>query len=259
MPKTHLVFSDAHAVFGFPNDRADLLGQLIYDIRPDVVIDLGDTADMPSLSSYDKGTKAFVGRSYTQDIAAHNEFQDRVWHKLKRSKKKLPKRIRLIGNHEQRIERAINIQPELEGTIGYRDLDLDSYYDIVVPYDGNTPGTIEVDEIFYAHYFVSGVMGRPISGEHPAYSLLTKNYVSCTQGHTHVFDHTIRSNMGKESGKLQGLTTGCFMDFYMPWAGQSNKIWWRGCFIKRNVEGGSYDLEAISMSQLKQRYEDGLH
>jgi hypothetical protein len=59
---THLVIPDQHAHPDFHNKRADWLGQLIKELRPDVVINIGDAADMPSLSSYDKGTKGFQGR-----------------------------------------------------------------------------------------------------------------------------------------------------------------------------------------------------
>lgn len=251
MSKTHLVFGDSHAHPGYSNDRADWLGHLICDVRPDVVIDIGDTADFPSLSTYDKGKRSFVGRSYDKDVEAHNEFQDRVWHRVRKSKKKLPRRIRLIGNHEQRIDRCLDLHPELEGTVGYESLQLSRYYDDIVPYEGSTPGTIEVDGVTYTHYFTSGVMGRPLGGEHQAYSILAKNHSSGTQGHSHTFDFSVR-RLGKR--QLQGLVSGCYQDYDAPWAGQSNKLWWRGCFIKRGVENGSYDLESVSLKALQREY-----
>ena len=252
MGNTHLVFSDAHAHPDHKNDRADWLGSLICDVKPDVVIDIGDTADMPSLSTYDKGKRSFLGRSYEKDIQSHNEFQDRVWSRVRKQKQKLPRRIRLIGNHEQRIERCLDLHPELEGTVSYRSLELERYYDDIVYYNGQTPGTIEVDGIVYSHYFSSGVMGRPISGEHPAFSLLNRKFQSCTQGHTHVYDHCVRTT--ERGRKLYGLVTGCFQDYDSGWAGEVNKLWWRGCFIKRNVEDGMYDLETVSLKSLKNDY-----
>lgn len=250
----HLVFGDAHAHPDHSNERADWLGSLIMDSKPDVIIDIGDTADMPSLSTYDKGKRDFIGRSYERDVAAHNEFQDRVWSKLRRSKKKLPRRIRLIGNHEQRIDRALDLHPELGGTIGYDDLELDRYYDDIIYYDGQTPGSVSVDGIVYSHFFISGLMGRPLSGEHTAYSLLGKNFQSSSQGHSHIHDYCVRTTV--EGQRLQGLVTGCFQDYDADWAGQSNRLWWRGCFIKHNVDRGSYDLEAVSLDRLKKEYGD---
>ena len=249
----HLLIPDAHAQKGDKNDRAIWLGRLICDLKPDTVVDLGDSADMPSLCSYDKGTKSFEGRRYKDDINAYLDFQDKLWSTVRSSKKRLPKnRVRIIGNHEQRIERAINIQPTLEGVIGYSDLQLDRYYTNVVGYVGGTPGTIELDGILYAHYLTSGVAGRPISGEHLAYTLLTKKFQSCTVGHNHTLDYCIRTNGRGE--KIMGLCAGVFNERHMTWAGEMNKMWTRGVAIKRNVYNGVYDLEWVSYDRLRKEY-----
>ena len=74
MIDTIIVVPDQHAIASHNNDRADWLGQLIKEVKPNVVWNLGDCADMPSLSSYDKGTRAFHGKSYKADIDAHIDF-----------------------------------------------------------------------------------------------------------------------------------------------------------------------------------------
>lgn len=250
---THLVIPDGHAHPKYNNKRAMWLGKLIKDVKPDVVIDLGDTADMPSLCSYDKGKKDFQGRTYASDISAHSEFQDMLWHEPRKSKKKLPLRVRLIGNHDQRIERAITLQPELEGTVSYSDLDLERYYDVVVPYNGSTPGTIEIDGVTYAHYLVSGNSGRPISGDNHASMLLQKMFVSCTVGHSHMLDFSMKTRA--DGKKILGLVAGVFQDYDSDYAGEGNKLWWRGAIIKRNVHQGTYDLETVSMDRLKREYD----
>ena len=253
MSNCHVVIPDAHAKKGDKNDRAIWLGRLICDLKPDTVVDLGDSADMPSLCSYDKGTKSFEGRRYKDDINAYLDFQDKLWTTVRSSKKRLPRnRVRLIGNHEQRIERAINVQPTLEGVIGYSDLQLDRYYTNVVGYVGSTPGTVELDGIIYAHYLTSGVAGRPISGEHLAYTLLTKKFQSCTVGHNHTLDYCTRTNGRGE--KIMGLCAGVFNERHMTWAGEMNKLWSRGIVIKRNVDRGVYDLEWVSYERLRKEY-----
>lgn len=252
MGKTHLILPDPHAHPDFNNDRADWVGKLIKELRPDVVVNIGDAADMPSLSSYDKGTRAFQGRNYRKDIDAHLDFQDRMWHPIKRSKKKKPYSIIFEGNHEHRIKRALNLSPELDGAISFDDLDFKRYYNEVIEYTGRTPGIYVVDGVHYAHFFVSGVLGRAISGEHPAYSLLTKEFVSCTQGHVHTADYSIRTTVGGR--KINGLVCGVYQDYWADWAGEVNRLWWRGVVIKRNVEDGSYDPQFISMEALKKEY-----
>jgi hypothetical protein len=247
-----LLFTDAHAHPDHPNNRADWLGQLIIDEKPDIVVDGGDTADMPSLSSYDKGKRNFIGKSYKKDIEAHNDFQDRVWSPVKSRKKKMPRRVRLIGNHDERIDRALNLSPELEGTIGYHDLLLDDYYDEVVNYKGGTPGIINIEGVSFAHYFITGVSGKGISGEHPAYTILMKKLKSCVQGHTHVLDYCVRTDV--DGTKIHGLVAGVYQDYESDWAGDINTLWWRGCVILDNLEGGQYDLRTISLKSLEQTY-----
>jgi hypothetical protein len=248
----HLVISDQHCHYQHSNERADYLAHLIQDLRPDVVVNIGDSADMPSLSGYDKGKRSFHGRTYRADIDAHLDFQDRLWEPVKRTKKRMPRSVFLIGNHEQRISKALDLSPELEGTVSFSDLDLERRYDQVVPYTGTTPGVIEIDGIQYAHYFVSGLMGRPIGGEHPAYSLLTKRFTSSTCGHSHLADFCVRTN--GDGRKVMGAFVGVYQDYDADWAGECNKLWWKGVLIKRNVENGTYDPEFVSLDQLKKEY-----
>jgi hypothetical protein len=248
----HLVIPDQHAVPGQNNNRADWLGKLILDLRPTTVVNLGDMADMPSLCSYDKGKKSFYGRSYRQDIDAHLDFQDRLWHPIRRAKKKLPRRIALEGNHEERIKRALEQQPELEGTISGDDLRVEDFYDTYVEYDGATPGTIEVDGILYAHYLVGGVAARSISSDNQANAILSKYHTSCTVGHIHTFDYTIR--VQGNGRKIMGLSAGVYQSHTPSFAGKAAQFWHRGVVVKRGVDNGVYDLEFISIQRLKKLY-----
>lgn len=254
MDKVHLIIPDPHAHPNHDNERADWLGHLILDLKPDVVVNLGDMWDMPSMASYDKGKKSFQGRTFKADIDAGLEFDDRMWAPIRRAKKRRPRSIFIEGNHEYRLKRAIDLQPELDGVISFDDLDLNRNYDDVVEYTGGTPGIIEVDGIVYCHYATSGVMGRPIGGEHPAYSLLSKQFQSVTQGHIHVFNHCTRTNI--EGRRIHGLIAGVYQDYDSDWAGEINKLWSRGVVIKRGVSDGNYDLEWISIDRLKAAYSD---
>lgn len=247
-----MVIPDPHAHPEYSNDRALWAGCFIRDVKPDVVVELGDAADMPSLCSYDRGRKSFQGRTYKADIEAHHDFQEKLWSTVKAAKKRLPYRVALIGNHEERINRAIELQPELEGVISYADLSLDSWYDDVVHYEGSTPGSVEIDGVTYAHYLVSGISGRPVSGEHPGYSLLAKQHSSCTVGHSHLLD--ICSRTRADGRKIIGLSAGAFVDYRPSFAGQSVKLWWSGLIKKTFLAPGVYDIEAVSIDRLKKEY-----
>jgi hypothetical protein len=221
------------------------LGELITDLKPDVVVDIGDWFDMPSLCSYDKGTKGFEGRRYKRDIAAGVEAQDRLLAPIRRAKKKLPRFVRCLGNHEARITKAIDRDPVLEGTIGLSDLQSADYNWEEYPF----LEVVNIDGVNYSHYFVSGVLGRPVPN---ARQLLLKQLASCTMGHDHRFDYVRQSDV---TGRTHNaLVCGVFVDYDMPYAGQANPIWDRGVCIKRNVEGGNYDLEWVSIKRLKEMY-----
>lgn len=247
-PKTHLIVPDSHAHPDHGNERYEWLGQLITDVKPDVVVDIGDWFDMASLCSYDKGTKGFEGRRYRKDIEAGLDAQQRVYDITRRGKKKLPRFVRTLGNHEHRIVKAVDRDPVLEGTIGISDLRSKDYG--WEEFSFLTPATI--DGVTYQHYFTSGIMGRPISGERHAQSLVIKQMSSCTQGHSHLFDYCVRTDvLGR---KIHGAVVGVYQDYHADYAGPANKLWSSGVVLKHDVQDGQYDLEYISMERIKRAY-----
>ena len=65
-----LVIPDCQVKPGIPTEHLEWAGKAIVDYRPDVVVNIGDFADMPSLSTHDKiGSKYFEGKRYKDDIA----------------------------------------------------------------------------------------------------------------------------------------------------------------------------------------------
>ena len=246
---THLVIPDQHVHPDHNNDRFEWLGRLIIDLRPDVVINMGDMADMPSLSSYDKGTTSFEGKRYSKDVASVFDAHQRVISPLRKTKKKMPRMVFTIGNHEQRINKVVNADSRLEGTVGMKDLLLEEWGWEVYPF----LEPVIIDGIAYAHYFTSGVMGRPIGGENPAKSLLNKQHMSATAGHTHTLDFASTVNAG--GSRLMGLVCGAYVDYPSSWNNaQSEALWWSGVVIKRNVDKGTYDPQFVSIETLRKEY-----
>lgn len=250
--RTHLVVPDSHAHADFSNDRYDWLGRFIADLKPDVIINIGDNADMASLSTYDKGKRSFQGRNYKDDINAHLDAQERTFSPIKKLKKKLPESYYFIGNHEHRITRAIDLSPELDGAISLNDLALRDYYDEVIDYSGGTPGVKCIDGVTYAHYFVGGIAGRPLGGIHAGYAIATKKFSSATCGHSHLFDTSWHVDLAGRP--VIGTVVGCYQDYNNDWAGEVCSLWNRGVVVKRNVCNGGYDLQWISLNTLKKEY-----
>lgn len=249
MGKTILVIPDSHAHPDFSNERYTWLGHLISDTHPDYVLDIGDFYDFPSLSSYDRGKTSFEGRRYFKDVAAGHEAQDRINTVLKQKKKKLPKKFRTLGNHCHRIQRAIELDSILEGTIGLSDLESKEYGWEEIPF--LVP--LVIQDVRFQHYFTTGVKNLPVGGNHQAFTLLAKEHSSCVMGHTHTLDRAIQPAGGKF---IQSAVVGCYVDYHMDWAGPSNGKWNRGIYIMKDVENGMWNDEWISIDKLKATYGD---
>lgn len=257
--RRHLLIPDAHARPNESLERFRWLGNLIMETMPDVIIDIGDWWDMESLCSYDKGTKSFEGRRYKHDIEAGHQadelaFGQIVRYNNSRSRKKKkhysPLILRTTGNHEQRISKAIQRQPELEGAISMDDLRsrLPSLNVVVSPF--LRPHI--VDDIAYCHYFVSGVMGKPIGS---AAQMLKKQFMSCTAGHMHARDWS--EGTRADGVRMQALICGAYHDpdHRSSFADtQAQGLWWNGVHIKDNVSQGNYDRTELSVERLKMMY-----
>ena len=251
----HLVIPDTQCKPNNSFEHLEWAGKYAVKTKPDVIVHLGDHWDMPSLSVYDVGKKSFEGRTYNDDIEAGNKamdvFMKPIIEEQKRqrvNKKKVwkPKKIFLIGNHEQRIERAIESDRKLEGLIGYSDFNLKKYnwevHDFLsVPI---------VNGIAYSHYFTSGVMGRPVSN--PGL-LLQKKHMSCIMGH--VQDRAISFSKKADGKGITGIFAGIFYqhdeDYLTP---QTNGSW-SGIWMLNEVNDGSFDEMPVSINYLRKQYE----
>ena len=181
----HFVIPDTQVRAGDNLDYLEAIGNYIVKKQPDVIVHLGDHADMPSLSSYDIGKKSFEGRRYVLDVEAAKEGMRRLWEPLsvyntrqKKNKERQyhPRKIFCIGNHENRINRAVENDAKLDGVLSVDDLgyqefgwETHDFLDVVI-----------VDGIAYSHYFVTGVAGRPAS---TAMAQLRKTNMSSISGH----------------------------------------------------------------------------
>ena len=129
----HLIIPDTQCKPGNSFEHLEWAGKYAVKTKPDVIVHLGDHWDMPSLSVYDIGKKSFEGRTYNDDIQAGNKAMDTFMRPIIEDQKKAragkrkvwkPKKVFLIGNHEYRIDRAIESDRKLEGLIGYGDFNL---------------------------------------------------------------------------------------------------------------------------------------
>lgn len=244
--RKHLIIGDSHAHPDYSNDRFTWLGRLIHDVKPDVVINIGDLADMASLCFHSKPLE-LEGARYKKDCEAAQDAQERIFHELRKHKKRLPRFVWTLGNHDIRAQRFVEANPVFEGHVRNEDIGYGNYPWEIIPF----LKTIDIDGISYSHYFTSGVMGRPVGGTHPAWTVIKKRNLSSTFGHSHVLDYKVDRTPGRS---LMGLAVGHFTDYEAGYAGPANDMWSKGIAICHNVSDGLYDFEWVSMERLKSAY-----
>src|SRR5262245_33133375 len=158
---TVAVIPDCQVRTGVPTEHLRAAGLYIADKRPDVIVQIGDFADMPSLSTHDEDSSA-TGRvqSYRADVDAVRRAMDVLMDPIHKAQGYDPVKILTLGNHEDRITRAIEANPrQLEGVYSLKDLGYEQHgwntFDFLRP--------VILNGVAFCHYFPSGVMGKPFA------------------------------------------------------------------------------------------------
>ena len=242
-----LVIPDSHCKPGVGNTRFAWLGKLISHRKPEYVVHLGDLWDMESLSSYDAKTIHAEGKRYRLDLEAGWDALDTLNDNIRGHR---PKKRYCIGNHENRINKAVAQAPNLEGLMSFSDLSLKKFGWEQTPF----LEALEINGVLFSHYFVSGVMARPIGGDNLAASMIRKVMKSSIAGHIHTLDYAERTD--GSGRKIQSLSAGCFLEpgQFERYAGPANAIWRNCVCYLHDVKDGSFDLEIISIDRLKKDY-----
>lgn len=255
----HLMIPDVQVKDGVPLQHLEALGNYIVQKKPEVIVCIGDFADMPSLSSYDAGKKSFEGRQYTKDIESSHKAMNTLLNPLRSlqlhqriNKKKIyqPRMVMCYGNHDQaRIDRAIENDRKLEGLISVEDLGFKEYgwecHDFL--------DIVNIDGIRYSHYFcnpnslIKNCVGGTIDAK------LKNLGWSFSMGHQQHLQYGVQYLPDGE--RRQGLVAGAFYMHNEGYMGsQGNKSHWRGIVMKHRVQNGSYDPCFVSLDYLLEKY-----
>lgn len=226
---------------GTPTEHLDWIAKYAVEKRPDVIVQIGDWADMPSLSSYDRGKKAFEGRRIQRDLDAAEASIERFTRPISRTKGYKPRMLVTLGNHEDRITRAVNEDARLEGLVSTESLPFRGYGWEVFPF--LVPVTIA--GVQFAHYFTSGVRGKAVSS---AKALLAKTHTSAVMGHSQVFDVAVHP----ETDHIGIISGACYIhdEDYLGPQQNSQK---RQIVMLHEVKDGKFDPMFVSLSYLEKR------
>lgn len=254
MSKKHIVIPDCQVRPGDDFQFLEAIGNYLVEKKPDVIVNIGDFADMPSLSSYDVGKKSFEGRRYVQDVDAAQEAQKALlsplWAYQRRqlaNKKKAydPQMVLTLGNHEHRIHRAVNNDPKLEGVLSEEHLGYAEHGWEVHPF----LSVVVLDGVAYSHYFTSGVLGRPAT---TAAAQLNKKHMSCIAGHQQGLQ--IHMAQRADGSRLTSVIAGSCYEHDEDYLGPQGNKHWRGILVLHEVHDGSFDLMPVSLDYLKKKY-----
>lgn len=248
-----LVIADVQAKPGVDFSYLTCLGNYIIHKKPDVIVNIGDFSDLPSLSSYDKGKKSFEGRRYKKDIAAARTAMDMLLKPLKdynqhqkvlKQKQYKPRMVLTLGNHEERILRAVENSAELEGLLSYNDLPYEDWevHDYLKP--------VEINGFIFVHYLANPMTGKPYSGT--ALSQLTKVGKSFVVGHKQTLDIATRYLL--DGSQQWGFINGAFYEHDEDYKGYQGNHHFRGVLMLHEVEDGNCNPMVVSLKYLKNKY-----
>jgi hypothetical protein len=248
----HLVIPDCQVKYGEDYTYLTRIGQYIVEKKPDVIVNLGDFVDMESLSSYDVGKKSFEGKRYIKDVEAAKEamqclmsplreFNQRA--KKNKEKQYKPRLVLCLGNHEQRIQRAVENDPKLEGLIKYEDLPYGDWevHDFLKP--------VFIDGIAYSHYFPTGVMGRPAT---TASAMVSKLHMSCIAGHQQ--GKQVAYGKRPDGSTITCIIAGSCYEHNEGYLDHQTNHHFRGLVVLHEVKNGCFDEMFVSLDYLKGKY-----
>lgn len=231
---------------GVQLDHLDWCGKYLAEKQPDMIVQGGDFADMASLSEYDKGKKSYEGRRYRKDIDVTKFAMERLLNPIRHKAGYKPRLDITLGNHEERILRAIESDPKLEGTISIADLGYKEAGWAVSPY----LKPVLVQGVYFSHFFPSGVLGRPCT---TARKILSTYHSSCIAGHQQGLDH---ASSAKPNGRrITAIIAGSYYQHKETYLNPITNNHWRGIIMLHEVQDGDFDPMYVSLNYLKKKFQ----
>ena len=157
-----------------------------------------------------------------------------------------PRKIFCLGNHEHRLDRYIDDNPELIGTLGTDFLPFNKYGWEVHPF----LKPVEVNGIFFVHYLANPFSGKPYGGN--AMNILKTVGRSFVVGHKQCLDIAIRPTI---DGKQQiGIVNGACYDHNESYKGYQGNNHFRGLTVLHEAKDGFAVPMFVSLDYMKEKY-----
>lgn len=239
-----------------PLEHLEWIGKAIVHYQPDVVVNLGDFADLPSLSSYASRREA-EGRRYEADVASVKQGMNILMAPLRKrwgstlKRAGAPRLVLTHGNHENRILRAVDEFPHLEGFMSLGDLGYEEAGWETFPF----LHIVSIEGTAFSHLFQQPGTSRPVSG---MIETRIKNIgFGFCQGH----QQGLRTGMvARNNGELvRGIVAGSAYLHTEEYTGQTDSAYWRGCLILNDARRGQYSLMELDLDYLCREFGPGTY
>lgn len=209
----------------------------VIEKKPDVLIWLGDFADMESLYRASKKYDQFDSKKFKADVRASNEAMDYFQNLIKDLK--LEQHI-TVGNHEDRINKFIENNIQISALISFDELNYNKYMQVHKYLEVAT-----IDGIQYSHKFVNGSGGADITS---ARALLKKTYGHACQGHSRKIDQFTDYKPNGE--QLSTLLAGASYEHEMSYLNNpQDRLYPRQVWFSQDVYKG-FNVERIDLPSL---------
>lgn len=243
-------FTDAHDRIEWDKSRFEWLGKHVAKTKPDYLICGGDIFDVDSLNKHVRN-ESFEGKmkpGFEKELASLAEA-------LKAIDKYCPPNIEkhiTIGNHEHRIHRYENDNPEVYGILSA------AFYMLLSDHKWQiTPFKqyLNIYGVEFTHVPINA-MGREIGGKTACMRIASDSVSDVVYGHTHNRHDASAPKLGPNNRHTRAYNGGCFMpnNARMDYAKASQNHWEYGLTDMSIYNGRIEATSWISMAQLERDY-----
>lgn len=226
-------------------------GRLASELKPDLIVDLGDSLDLDSLSAHDvPGSMSDrLRHGFLQEIESVDEAYG-AFHEAAPPPDAVP-RHRLKGNHEHRADRFEQNNPTTEGVYTIPLSQVFARYGWV---EKQFREWLFIEGVGFTHAPINGI-GREVAGKFPDQTVSQESTFSVVWSHTHKSVKVNRPKFGIGNA-VQVFNTGSFMPqgYIKQYAGLSLTGWTYGCHELTLRDGQIESVRTWSELELRERF-----
>jgi hypothetical protein len=233
--KRAIYFADRHLVHDEePHWSWELFLKFVKDFKPDILVDGGDHLDLPYISSFNKEKLLLLeGKRLKEDFDALSD-------ELAILRQSCDRMLFLEGNHEERLKRAIEKQPllqgmaELESNIDFKGLDIEYYPLLKQP--------VKIGKLHFLHGSYTGL--------HHAKKHLLKFMGNLCYGHVHEFQ-SYYQGIPLRNDEMGANSIGILSSKNPDYLKGKPAHWQNGFAVIYFTDKGYYNLYPIIMTKRK--------